>query len=124
MKIARNIDKTQLSFALLLVLFIGSPAWANGGLSYSSFEESASQNGLFHKVYNQDQFEGNWKQLKGAIKEKWGKFTDDDLMAIEGRADKFDGKAQELYGERKEEIKEWVEQWLEEHPYDETKRNP
>ena len=123
MKIRRHIAAIKLGFALVFVFFICSPAWAKSGPSYSSFE-SVPQNGLIHRVYNQDQFEGNWKQLKGAIKEKWGKFTDDDLMAIEGRADKFDGKAQELYGERKEEIKEWVEQWLEEHPYDETKRNP
>jgi uncharacterized protein YjbJ (UPF0337 family) len=29
--------------------------------------------------------EGNWKQVKGKVKEKWGKLTDDDLAAINGR---------------------------------------
>jgi hypothetical protein len=28
--------------------------------------------------------EGNWKQMKGKIKEQWGKLTDDDLDTIEG----------------------------------------
>ena len=31
-----------------------------------------------------DRVEGNWKQVKGKIKEKWGKLTDDDLTAING----------------------------------------
>ncbi len=35
---------------------------------------------------NWDQVEGNWKQVKGAVREKWGKLTDDDLVAAEGRA--------------------------------------
>jgi len=28
--------------------------------------------------------EGNWKQVKGKVKEKWGKLTDDDRQYIEG----------------------------------------
>jgi hypothetical protein len=31
--------------------------------------------------------EGNWKQMKGTVKERWGKLTDDDLTAIAGRRD-------------------------------------
>ncbi|MGB6793764.1 MAG: CsbD family protein [Pseudolabrys sp.] len=29
--------------------------------------------------------EGDWKQMKGKIKEKWGNLTDDDLDVINGR---------------------------------------
>ena len=28
---------------------------------------------------NSDQFEGKWKQVKGEVREKWGKLTDDDM---------------------------------------------
>jgi uncharacterized protein YjbJ (UPF0337 family) len=31
--------------------------------------------------------EGNWKQMKGRVKERWGRLTDDDLTAIAGRRD-------------------------------------
>ena len=31
--------------------------------------------------------EGNWKQTKGKIKEKWGQLTDDDLTQIDGKRD-------------------------------------
>jgi uncharacterized protein YjbJ (UPF0337 family) len=39
--------------------------------------------------------EGSWKQVKGQVKEKWGKLTDDDLTAINGRRDQLEGKIQE-----------------------------
>ena len=41
--------------------------------------------------------EGNWKQVKGKVKEKWGKLTDDDLDVINGRRDQLEGKIQERY---------------------------
>ena len=37
-------------------------------------------------------------QFKGDLKQRWGKFTDDDLQQIEGDYDKFLGKVQERYG--------------------------
>jgi uncharacterized protein YjbJ (UPF0337 family) len=44
---------------------------------------------------NTDQFAGKWSQFKGELKKRWGKFTDDDLLQIEGNYDKFKGKVQE-----------------------------
>ncbi len=52
---------------------------------------------------NQDRVSGNWKQLKGKIKEKWGKLTDDDLSILEGKRDQVVGKIQEKYGITKDE---------------------
>ena len=45
-----------------------------------------------------DRVQGSWKQLTGRVKEKWGKLTDDDLTAINGRRDQLEGKIQERYG--------------------------
>ncbi|PCM44014.1 CsbD family protein [Marinobacter sp. ANT_B65] len=57
---------------------------------------------------NNDIIEGNWKQLKGKVRENWGKLTDDDLDEIAGRRDHFIGKVQEKYGIEKDEAeKEW-----------------
>jgi uncharacterized protein YjbJ (UPF0337 family) len=52
---------------------------------------------------NQQQVNGNLKQLTGQIKEKWGKLTDDDIMAANGQLDQLAGKIQERYGIAKEE---------------------
>ena len=60
---------------------------------------------------NADTFKGKWNQFKGELKQKWGKFTDDDLMQIEGNYDKFKGKVQERYGDRKDELETWADKW-------------
>jgi uncharacterized protein YjbJ (UPF0337 family) len=49
--------------------------------------------------------EGNWKQMKGKIKEQWGDLTDDDLTAINGQRDQLEGKIQERYGLAKDQVK-------------------
>jgi len=63
---------------------------------------------------NKDQIEGNWKQLKGIVKQQWGKLTDDQIYLIEGRREEIAGKIQEAYGlskaEAEEQIAEWVKQ--------------
>jgi len=64
-------------------------------------------------VMNEDQFEGKWKQFKGELKRQWGKFTDDDLLQIEGSHEKFVGKLLERYGDQKEDVKRWTEEWFE-----------
>jgi uncharacterized protein YjbJ (UPF0337 family) len=60
---------------------------------------------------NSDQFQGKWKQLKGKVKEKWGKLTDDDLEMIDGREDQLVGKIQERYGISKEEAAKQLGDW-------------
>jgi uncharacterized protein YjbJ (UPF0337 family) len=42
--------------------------------------------------------EGNWKQIKGRAKQRWGRLTDDDLTVIAGRRDQLEGMIQERYG--------------------------
>ena len=56
--------------------------------------------------------EGNWKQFRGTVKEKWGKLTDDDLDVIEGRRDQLEGKIQERYGYAKDQAKKDVDSWF------------
>ena len=118
MKFFENKFTSKLTVALGLGFFLNVPVWALGGSFNPIIFDHKDQKNYIHKVINQDQFKGNWKQLKGALKENWGEFTDDDLLAIEGRAERFEGKLQERYGERKEEVREWVDKWLEEHPYE------
>lgn len=71
---------------------------------------------------NADQFKGKWNQFKGDLKKKWGEFTDDDLTQAEGDYDKFIGRVQERYGEKKEEVIRWTKDWYErERPSTATK---
>jgi uncharacterized protein YjbJ (UPF0337 family) len=60
---------------------------------------------------NWEQIQGQWKQLKGKLKMKWGRLTDDDLDFIAGQKDVLVGKIQERYGVKKEEALRQVEEW-------------
>ena len=61
---------------------------------------------------NQDTWEGKWKQLKGTVKQKWGKFTNDDLEYMAGSKEKFVGRLQERYGIAKDEAQKQADEWL------------
>jgi uncharacterized protein YjbJ (UPF0337 family) len=53
-----------------------------------------------------DRIEGSWKQIKGKVKEQWGKLTDDDLDVIAGKRDQLLGRIQERHGVAKHEAEE------------------
>jgi uncharacterized protein YjbJ (UPF0337 family) len=60
---------------------------------------------------NWDIASGNWKTLKGKVKQQWGKLTDDDLTLIEGQRDELVGRVQERYGLAKDEADRQVKDW-------------
>jgi uncharacterized protein YjbJ (UPF0337 family) len=60
---------------------------------------------------NWDRIEGNWKQLTGKVKEKWGQLTDDDLTQINGNREQLEGILQERYGYAKDKAKTEIDQW-------------
>ena len=51
---------------------------------------------------NEEVLKGEWKELKGKIKAKWGQLTDDDVAELEGNMDKVAGHLQQRYGYAKE----------------------
>jgi uncharacterized protein YjbJ (UPF0337 family) len=61
---------------------------------------------------NWDQAEGKWKELKGQVKEKWGKLTDDDLDVIDGRRQQLVGKIQERYGMARQEAERQADEFI------------
>jgi uncharacterized protein YjbJ (UPF0337 family) len=60
---------------------------------------------------NWDRIEGQWKQLKGAVKQEWGKLTDDDLAFINGKRDELVGRIQERYGIARDDADRQVREW-------------
>jgi uncharacterized protein YjbJ (UPF0337 family) len=61
---------------------------------------------------NWNQVRGQWQQLAGQVKSRWGKLTDDDLQNIAGKKEQFVGKLQEHYGILKEEAERQIDKWL------------
>lgn len=66
---------------------------------------------------NEHTLKGDWKQLKGSVKQKWADLTDDDLLHIEGSRDKLVGKVQERYGHSRDDAEREVDAWRTENNY-------
>lgn len=62
---------------------------------------------------NQDTIKGQWKQLLGKAKTTWGKLTDDELLKIEGNAQRLAGLVQERYGATRDEAEAQVKKFFE-----------
>jgi len=60
-------------------------------------------------IMNRDQVKGNWNQVKGEVKRRWGKLSDDDLDVVDGEYDKLVGKLQERHGLEREQAKKEVD---------------
>jgi uncharacterized protein YjbJ (UPF0337 family) len=61
---------------------------------------------------NRDILRGQWKQLQGRIRQRWGRFTEDDLEQIAGDRDVLMGKIQEYYGRSREQAEYDLDDWL------------
>ena len=62
---------------------------------------------------NRDTLKGQWMQLKGKVRQQWGKLTDDDLEKIQGNAEMLAGKVQEYYGKTREQVEKELDLWIE-----------
>lgn len=62
---------------------------------------------------NWDRIEGNWKQFRGKVQQKWGDLTDDDLDVIDGKRTELVGRIQEKYGKTRDEAEREVDEWSE-----------
>jgi uncharacterized protein YjbJ (UPF0337 family) len=61
---------------------------------------------------NWERVEGKWKQLRGTVRAKWGKLTDDDLDVIAGKRDALLGKLQERYGLERDRAESAVDEFV------------
>jgi uncharacterized protein YjbJ (UPF0337 family) len=61
---------------------------------------------------NRDVLVGQWKQLKGKVKQQWGRLTDDELDTISGRYDELAGLIQERYGYSRDEAANELDMFL------------
>src|SRR5262245_58187069 len=53
-----------------------------------------------------DIFRGRWHELKGKVRQKWGKLTHDDIEEINGRREELLGALQERYGWHQKQAEE------------------
>lgn len=64
---------------------------------------------------NEDTLKGQWTQMKGKVREQWGKLTNDDVDQIQGQAEQLVGKIQERYGVARDEARRQFDMWMDEN---------
>jgi uncharacterized protein YjbJ (UPF0337 family) len=57
---------------------------------------------------NWDTIQGKWKEMKGQVKQRWGKLTDDDFDVIDGKREELAGHIQQRYGVARDEAERQV----------------
>ena len=62
-----------------------------------------------------DILQGKWHELKGQVKQQWGKLTDDDLTKLSGKQEELAGVLQKRYGYGKEKAELEINNWLRSH---------
>ena len=63
-------------------------------------------------IMNRDVLEGKWKQVRGKVKEQWGKLNDKQLDQIGGRYEQLVGQIQETYGYTAEKARQEVDRFI------------
>jgi uncharacterized protein YjbJ (UPF0337 family) len=61
---------------------------------------------------NKEILKGKWLQIKGDVRQWWGKLTDDDVDRIQGNTEKFIEKLQERYGFVREQAESELNDFL------------
>ena len=61
---------------------------------------------------NWDRVEGNWKEFKGKVQQKWAKLTNDDLDVVKGKRNELSGRLQQRYGYAKDQAEREIDTWL------------
>ena len=61
-------------------------------------------------MVNQSVLQGNWKQIRGKLKEKWGNLADDDVATFNGNVDQLVGKIQQKTGQARHEVERFLEE--------------
>ncbi|KAF3361678.1 UPF0337 protein YjbJ [Chlamydiales bacterium STE3] len=72
---------------------------------------------------NKEYFQGKWHELKGKVKEQWGKLTDDDLTEIAGKREALLGKLQSHYGYAKDKAEQELDSFEKSFGQDKTSKH-
>lgn len=66
---------------------------------------------------NEDIIKGKWHEIKGMLKQQWGKVTDDEITKMKGSYEELQGILQQKYGYQKEQAQKEIETFLDKHKW-------
>ena len=67
---------------------------------------------LRRDIMNKDIIKGQWHEIKGKVKQQWGKLTDDEITQIHGSYEELEGILQKKYGYQKDQAQKEIQAFL------------
>lgn len=67
---------------------------------------------------NKDIIQGKWTEIKGQVKQQWGKLTDDDIATMQGSSQELVGKLQQKYGYAKDRAEQEINDFVKKNRLD------
>jgi len=64
---------------------------------------------------NEDIIKGKWHEVKGKLKQKWNKLTDDDIGQLDGSSEELLGLLQKRYGYEKDLARKHLNDFIKEN---------
>ena len=61
---------------------------------------------------NKDIIKGKWHEIKGKVKQQWGKLTDDEITKMDGSYEELEGILQKKYGYHKDQAEKEIQRFL------------
>lgn len=68
---------------------------------------------------NKDIIQGNWKEVKGKLKQQWGNLTDDEIAKMNGTRQELQGLLQKKYGYQKDKVEQEIDNFLKKNGWNE-----
>ena len=68
---------------------------------------------------NKDIIKGNWHEIKGNLKQQWGKLTDDQITKMQGSYEELEGALQKSYGYQKDQAKKEIQTFIDKNSWKE-----
>jgi uncharacterized protein YjbJ (UPF0337 family) len=83
---------------------------AAGAKPQAAPQAAPAKETLRSKAWNK--VSGNWKRMKGAVKQRWGKLTHNEITEARGRREALNGFIQARYGIDRETADRQIDEWL------------
>lgn len=61
---------------------------------------------------NKDIIKGKWTEIKGKVKQQWGKLTDDDVTQMKGSYEELEGALRKRYGYQRDQAEREIQMWV------------
>lgn len=68
---------------------------------------------------NKDIIKGHWHEIKGNLKQQWGKLTDDQITQMQGSYEELEGALQKSYGYQKDQAKKEIDIFIDRNKWKE-----